>query len=130
MDTVFGRTSKKQSEILELAKEYKVKYSLIEPNLKYEFEYSDYTYHAIVIQKNIKIADFKEEEFQRDLEYLTNLYQEYEVKFENATIPLQQGTQMSLLEKDQMTYEEINERLLKLIEEAGTLAKALRQLSK
>ena len=60
----FGKTAKKKREIQELAKGYRIKYSLIEPSLKYGFEYDN---NAIVIKKKFKMADFKEDEFDRDL---------------------------------------------------------------
>ena len=86
----FGKSYKKQSEIFELAKEYKIKYSLIEQDLKHEFEYEQDYYNAIIIKKKININNFDEEKFEEDLEYIVDLYKKYEVRFENATISLTQ----------------------------------------
>ena len=126
----FGRNSKKQSEIFELAKEYKIKYSLIEPNLKYGFEYVADCYDAIFIKKKINIKKFKEEEFQKDLEYITDLYKAYEVRFENATISLTPTQEIQLIKNKEITYEELNEKMLTLIEEIGNLAKEIKKLKK
>lgn len=126
----FGRTSKKQAEIFELAKEYKMKYSLIEPNLKYGFEYKADYYDAVFIEKKISMRDFNEEEFERDLSYITDLYKSYEVRFENAIISLNNNDDMEEVTKKESTYEELNERMLKLIEEVGNLAKAIKELRK
>lgn len=123
----FGRTSKKQNEVFEQAKELKIKYSLIETNLKNGFEYKEDCYDAVFIEKKINIKDFKEEEFEKDLEYISELYKEYEMKFENATI-LPSKNKTSATTTKQITYEEINEKMLMLIEEVGNLAKTLREL--
>ena len=125
----FGRTSKKQNEIFEQAKELKVKYSLIETNLKYGFEYKEDSYDAVFIEKKINIKNFKEEDFERDLEYISGLYKEYETKFENATI-ISSENKNTVTTKEQITFEEINERMLTLIEEVGNLAKALKNFKK
>ena len=117
----FGRTSKKQAEVFELAKEYIMKYSLLEPNLKYGFEYKTDCYDAIFINKKISIKNFNEEEFDRDLVYITDLYKAYEVRFENAVIAQT---------KSKMSYEELNKKMLILIEEVGNLAKAIKELGK
>lgn len=118
----FGKTAKKKREIQELAKGYRIKYSLIEPSLKYGFEYDN---DAIVIKKKFKMADFKEDEFDRDLNYITDLYKAYETRFENAMIST---TQTIKNVQNKITYEELNERMLTLIEEVGNLAKAIKEL--
>ncbi len=118
----FGKTSKKKNEIQELSKGYRIKYSLIEPNLKYGFEYEN---DAIFIKKKIKMADFKEEEFDRDLNYITDLYKAYETRFENAMISTTDNIKSV---QNTINYEELNERMLTLIEEIGNLAKAIKEL--
>ena len=123
----FGRTGKKQSEIYDLTKEYNVRYSLIEPNLKYNFEYNiDYT--AICVIKKINIKTFKEAEFERDLEYITDLYKAYEKRFENENVPISVDEYLEFGSERKITYEEINKRMLALIEEVGNLAKAIKEL--
>ena len=125
----FGRTAKKQVEIFDLSKEYKIRYSLIEPNLKYGFEYESDCYNAIIIKKKINIKNFKEDEFDRDLKYITDLYKEYEVNFENAIISLPENNDITeISSKDEISYEQINEKMLALIEEVGNLAKEIREL--
>ena len=124
----FGKTSKKQSEIFDLAKQYKIKYSIIEQNLKYGFEYQSNCYDAIIIKKKININNFKEEEFDRDLKYITDLYKSYEVRFENSSISLAENEDTQIQVKNKITYDQINERMLKLIEEIGNLAKAIKDL--
>lgn len=126
----FGKTAKKQAEILELSKEYKIRYSLIEPNLKYGFEYNQNCYDAIIIIKTINIKDFKDEEFQKDLEYITDLYKAYEVRFENATIEIAEDKDIKFLPKHNMSYDELNEKMLTLIEQVGILAKELKEYGK
>lgn len=126
----FGKNSKKQSEIIEIAKEYKTKYSLIEPNLKYGFEYLADCYDAIFIKKKINIKKFDEEEFESDLKYITDLYKTYEVKFEKATISLTSNKEEQLPINNEKTYEELSERMLSLMEEIGDLAKEMRKLRK
>lgn len=126
----FGRNLKKQHELLEKAKEYKMKYSLIEPNLKYNFQYTASRYDAIFIEKKIDINNFKEQEFDRDLKYITDLYKAYEVRFENATTALIEEKDSSLLTKNKINYEELNLRMLTLIEEVGNLAKAIKGLER
>ena len=118
----FGKTSKKKNEIQELSKGYRIKYSLIEPNLKYGFEYEN---DAIFIKKKIKMADFKEEEFDRDLNYITDLYKAYETRFENAMISTTDNIKSV---QNTINYEELNERMLTLIEEIGNLAKVIKEL--
>ena len=125
----FGRTAKKQVEIFDLSKEYKIKYSLIEPNLKYGFEYESDCYNAIIIKKKINIKNFKEDEFDRDLKYITDSYKEYEVNFENAIISLPENNDITeISSKGEISYEQINEKMLALIEEVGNLAKEIREL--
>lgn len=126
----FGRTRKKQLEIYEIAKEYKVKYSLIEPNLKYGFEYNPDCMDAIIIKKVINKRNFEEKEFEKDLEYITDLYKQYEMRFgNNLLIPLEEIKNEIPLEK-KITYQEINEKMLTLIEEVGNLAKTIKELGK
>lgn len=126
----FGRSSKKQGELLEITKDYKMKYSLMEPNLKYGFEYITDRYDAIFIEKRINISGFTEEEFHRDLKYLTDLYKAYEVRFENAPMALIENNEADLLTKSKISYEELNEKMLSLIEEVGNLARAIKELGK
>ena len=118
----FGRTAKKQAEILELAKDYRIKYSFIESELKNNFKYNENCYDAIIIEKKINIKDFKDSEFEEDLIYITNLYKEYESRYGNAVF--------NNLSTNEITYEEINERMLQLIEEVGELSKAIREFGK
>lgn len=125
----FGRTKKKQSEVFELARQYKIKYAIIEPNLKYEFSYNTENYESVIIKKEINMKNFDEEEFARDLEYITNLYKSYEVRFENAMIPTKEIEKLDIVSKEVITYEEINKRMLSLIEQVGNLAEAIRNLS-
>lgn len=124
----FGKDNKKQSEIIVQSKKYKIKYSLIEPNLKYGFEYKAECNDAIFINKKININNFKEEEFERDIEYITNLYKAYEIRYENALILSSDDTEQKTLIKNTIDYEEINRRMLTLIEEVGNLAKAIKEL--
>lgn len=121
----FGKTGKKQAEILELEKEYKIKYSLIETDLKYGFEYNIEYCEAIIIIKKININNFEEKEFAIDLEYITDLYKTYEVRYENAMIPLKENKYIESISENKITYEEINRKMLVLIEEVGNLAKAI-----
>lgn len=124
----FGRTSKKKSEIFELAKDYKIKYSLIEPDLKYGFEYKADCSEAIFIEKKIRMESFDEEEFDRDLEYITDLYKAYEIRFEHAILSIKENANKKLGQGTKVTYEELNEKMLCLIEEVGNLAKAIKEL--
>ncbi len=126
----FGKTQKKQIEIYELAKEYKVKYSLIEPNLKYGFEYNSDCIDAILIKKVINKRNFEEREFEKDLEYISNLYKEYEKRFGNSIIISTENKKIETSLKYKITYEEINEKMLTLIEEVGNLAKTIKELGK
>lgn len=122
----FGKTKKRQVEIYELEKQYKTRYALIEPKLKYGFSYNTDCYSAIIISKRIDMRRFEEREFKRDLEYITNLYKEYEVRFENVILPI--GETKEVIPKQTITYEEINKKMLSLIEEVGNLAKAIKEL--
>lgn len=124
----FGRGGHKRNEILELAKEYKLKYSLIEPNLKYGFEYIANCNDAIFIIKKIKISNFKDVEFERDINYITELYKTYEERFENAVISVENEKKEKTI--SQKSYEELNEKMLTLIEEAGNIAKELKKMRK
>ena len=119
----FGRSGKKKAEVFELAKEYKIKYTLIEPNLKYGFEYKT-EYDAVVIR------NFNEEDFERDLKYITDLYKEYETRFENATISQNYNEYEESPLKTQITYEEINENMLTIIEKLGNIATLMKELKK
>lgn len=125
----FGRSGKRQAEILEAAKEYKIKYSLIEPNLKYGFEYLNNCHDAKFIEKRINIKEFNEDEFKKDLEYITDLYKSYEVRFENSSISMLDDENAPVLQNKKISYMELNERMLALIEEVGNLAKAIRELN-
>lgn len=122
----FGRTFLKTAEVIEKSKEYKIKYSLIEPNLKNGFEYKPDSTEAIIIEKRIKLSDFDEAEFNNDLTYITNLYKAYEVRFENATLSETDSKSREVSEKKQMQYEELNQRMLELIAEVGNLAQAIK----
>lgn len=123
----FGKTKKRKTEIIELAKQYKIKYSLIEPNLKNGFKYKEDCYDAIFIIKKIDMKKFKEEEFEKDLKYITDLYKAYETRFENATILATESKKIASSSKSTITNEEINERMLALIEEVGNLARELKE---
>lgn len=125
----FGKTGKKQLEIYEQKKQYKVKYALLQPELKYGFSYDTSYYESIIINKEISIIDFDEKSFQRDLDYITKLYKAYEVRFENAIMPVQEIDNLEI-EQEEITYEEINKRMLSLIEEMGNLAKAINNMKK
>ncbi len=125
----FGRSGKKKAEVFELAKEYKIKYTLIEPNLKYGFEYKT-EYDAVVIRKKISLRNFNEEDFERDLKYITDLYKEYETRFENATISQNYNEYEESPLKTQITYEEINENMLTIIEKLGNIATLMKELKK
>ena len=126
----FGRTFLKTAEVIEKSKEYKIKYSLIEPNLKNGFEYKPDSTEAIIIEKRIKLSDFDEAEFNNDLTYITNLYKAYEVRFENATLSETDSKSREVSEKKQMQYEELNQRMLELIAEVGNLAQAIKDLGR
>lgn len=126
----FGRTAKKQSEVYELAKEYKIRYSLIEPTLKYGFEYKQDCHDAMFIKKKYEFRNFNEKEFERDLEYITELYKKYEIRFEQSSITLGARTILDSSLKEEMNYEELNRRMLSLIEEVGNLAQAIKELGK
>lgn len=126
----FGRTGKRQQQVLDLAKDYKSKYSLIEPELKYGFQYKADCHTAVFIEKKINLNDLDEKDFQRDLEYITNLYKAYEIRFENAAIEMTESEDIELPSRNKMTYEEINQKMLTLIEEVGNLAKAIKELGK
>lgn len=120
----------KKLEIMQVSRDYKVKYSLIESPLKFGFEFKADSYDAIIIEKRMKIKDFDETEFERDLEYITNLYKQYEIRFENATITETNEKNDKIAIKKQLQYEELNKKMLDLIEEVGNLAKALKDLQK
>ncbi|MCI8519569.1 MAG: hypothetical protein HFJ51_05880 [Clostridia bacterium] len=125
----FGRTRKNQSEILELEKEYKMKYFLIEAKLKYGFAFNTKHGEAIIIIKNTNIANFEEEEFKRDLKYITDLYKTYEVRFENAKFQEKENQEIESIEEKKITNEEINQRMIMLVEEVGKLAKEINKLN-
>ncbi len=125
----FGRSGKKKAEVFELTKEYKIKYSLIEPNLKYGFEYKT-DYDAVVIRKKISLRNFNEDDFERDLKYITDLYKEYETRFENYTMSQNYNKYEASSLKTQITYEEINENMLTIIEKLGYIATLMRELKK
>ena len=120
----------KKNEIIQLANEYKIKYSLIEPNLKYGFEYIEECRDAVFAEKKISLNDFQEKDFERDLEYITDLYKAYEVRFENAKIELDNTLVLESNQSESMSYEELSDKMLTLIEEVGNLAKALKELKK
>lgn len=122
----FGMTGKKQAEILELEKQYKMKYFLIETKLQHGFEFNPKHGGAIIIIKKTNIANLEENEFKKDLEYITNLYKEYEMRFENSTFE-ENKTIENLQEK--ITKEEINRKMLMLIEEVGKLAREINRLN-
>lgn len=124
----FGKTSKKRDEIFELSKGYKIKYSLIEPNLQYNFEYKEGSYNAVFIEKRINIKTFEKEEFERDLEYITDLYKAYEKRFENSTINLSENEKFQYHGENEISYEELNNRMLDLMEEVGNLARMMKEL--
>ena len=126
----FGKTAKKQLEIYELAKEYKVKYSLVEPNLKYGFKYNEDYIDAILIKKIIDKRNYEEEEFEKDLEYITNLYKEYETRYVNSLVLVEENIKIETTPENKITYKEINEKMLTLIEEVGNLAKTIKELGK
>lgn len=125
----FGRTGKNQSEILELEKEYKMKYFLIETKLKYGFAFNTKQGEAIIIIKNTNIANFEEEEFKKDLKYITDLYKTYEVRFENAKFEEKENKEIEDLEERKITNEEINQKMMMLVEEVGKLAKEINKLN-
>ena len=118
----FGRTAKKQSEVLELAKDYRMKYSFIEAELDKGFKYNEDCYDALIIEKEINIKDFSDAEFEEDLIYITNLYKEFENQYGTAIF--------KTFGSNEITYEEINERMLQIIEEVGELARAIKELGK
>lgn len=118
----YGKKGKRQSEILEQTKEYILKYSLIEPELKNGFEYSQECYEAIVVIKLISIKEFNDDKFNEDLKYIINLYKEYETRFEKSTA--------NIVDNNKISYEELNDKMMHLIEEVGELAKAIRELNK
>ena len=118
----FGRTAKKQSEVLELAKDYRMKYSFIEAELDKGFKYNEDCYDALIIEKEINIKDFSDAEFEEDLIYITNLYKEFETQYGTAIF--------KTFSSNEITYEEINERMLQIIEEVGELARAIKELGK
>ena len=125
----FGRSGKKKAEVFELTKEYKIKYSLIEPNLKYGFEYKT-DYDAVVIRKKISLRNFNEDDFERDLKYITDLYKEYETRFENYTMSQNYNKYEASSLKTQITYEEINENMLTIIEKLGNIVTLMKELKK
>ena len=126
----FGRTGRKKKDILELSKEYRLKYSLIEPNLKNGFYYLADGYEPYIIRKKIKMSNFKDSDFVKDIKYITDLYKAYETRFENAIILSKgQKTEEALKERTKH-YEELNQRLLNLIEEAGNIAKEIKKIKR
>ena len=126
----FGKTSKKKAEVLELTKQYKIRYSIIEASLQCGFEYNQNGYDAIIISKTIHINDFEEEEFEKDLQYITELYKAHEVRFENAIIKENISNQEQIVSNSKMTYKQLNEKMLTLIEQVGILAKEIKEFSK
>lgn len=126
----FGKTGKKREEIFQLVKEYKIKYSLIEPKLKRNFEYKEDGYDAMFIMKRINMKEFQEEEFEADLKYITDLYKAYETRFENATIIPAESKQVEEPFKNAVSYDALNEKMLTLIEEIGNLAREIKQMRK
>ena len=130
MDSDIGRNKLKQAEIFELSKEYKIKYSLIEPNLQNGFEFLADSASAIIIEKKINMAQFDEQEFDKDLLYITDLYKKYETRFENATIDFTENKTQEISENQKVQIEEINKKMLDVLEQMGEIAKALKNLYK
>ena len=126
----FGKTGRKKNEILELSKEYKLKYSLIEPTLKNGFSYVTDGYEPFIIRKKIKMNNFKDADFVRDIKYITDLYKTYETRFENAIISATDEKTEEAIKERTKKYEQLNERLLDLIEEAGNIAKEIKKIKR
>ncbi|MFR2570704.1 MAG: hypothetical protein ACLS90_03245 [Clostridia bacterium] len=123
----FGISNKKKKTIEEEAKEYKMKYAMLEPQLKHDFEYCEENSNGIIIKKKYYINYFNEKEFEKDLNYLSNLYKKYESRFDKV-VTLENNTKKNI--DKNITYEEINKRMLELIEEVGELAAAIKKMSK
>ncbi len=78
------------------------------------------------IQKKININNFKEEDFQRDLEYISELYKEYEARYGSLGDPIEENKNANNI--NSVTYEQINEKMLDIVEEIGKLAEAIKEL--
>ena len=126
----FGRSNLKTSDIIDKTKEFKIKYSLIQPNLLRGFEFKPDSSQAIIIEKKYILSSFDEQIFNTDLVYLTDLYKAYEIRFENATLSKTESKSREVSEKKQMQYEDLNQRMLELIAEVGNLAQAIKKLGR
>lgn len=127
----FGRSGKKQSQVLVEAKEFMHKYMLIESDLKNGFIYNDNPKDAFIIKKQIQLKEFKDEEFLEDLYYLSNLYKSYERKYELAVFKeVEEKTdEDEKMNVNKYDLARMNQTMLSLVEEMGRLAKEIQELN-
>ena len=127
----FGRSGKKQSQVLVEAKEFMHKYMLIESDLKNGFIYNDNLKDAFIIKKQIQLKEFKDEEFLEDLYYLSNLYKSYERKYELAVFKeVEEKTdENEKMNVNKYDLARMNQTMLSLVEEMGRLAKEIQELN-
>ena len=76
------------------------------------------------------MSNFKDSDFVRDLKYITDLYKTYETRFENAIISSTDEKTEEAIKARAKKYEQLNERLLNLIEEAGNIAKEIKEIKR
>lgn len=81
----FGKTNLKKKEVNQKKNNLIDKLKTIEYNLKRGFEYESLYVNATVISKAIKLNDIDNDEVKKDLDYLANIYKEYNKQF-NSTI--------------------------------------------
>lgn len=76
------------------------------------------------------MSNFKDSDFVKDIKYITDLYKAYETRFENAIILSKDQKTDEALKERTKHYEELNQRLLDLIEEAGNIAKEIKKIKR
>lgn len=106
----FGMTNMKKTEVEQkresLIYEYK---KLFGENLDRNFEYASVFVDATFISKTIPIDKFNNEEFRKDIAYLTNLYILHE---EKATLPQQEETPIKENKKEEKHKFEKSDKLM------------------
>lgn len=128
----FGRSGKKQAQIILEAKEYIRKYKILEENLENGYEYNLNFNQAIIITKSVIIKDIIDSEFLEDLNYLVDLYKRYESQFESATFKQIKDKNKDNSTKTLATKEDIqkiNQMMLQITQEFGELVKVIQKLN-
>lgn len=128
----FGRSGKKQAEVIAEAKEYISRYKMIENNLEYGYEYNPDLNNAVIITKSMLIKDITDAEFLEDINYLANLYKKYESQFESATFKQVYEKNNEANANNVATKEDIqkiNQMMLHLTEQFAELVKSIQKLN-